>query len=235
MKIKFKVPTRLNDIPLYQYQKFQTILKANEDNEESTFVQMKMLEIFCEADINQIRKYDIAKFEAAVKQLGATLEDKDYQHLNIIEVNGKEYGFIPKLEDMTMGEYVDLESSLTNPDLFHKAMAVMYRPIISKVRDTYTIAPYTASSTIENEMKDAGLADVFASMLFFWNLGNALVKNIVHSLSPAQSEAMRTQSEGVKDSVKDGAGINHLSTLQEEMSQSSTELRNYLSRLASLN
>ena len=234
-KIKLQVPLSLNDIPLYQYQDFQKILKANEGAESSTFVEMKMLEIFCGAKMEDIRNCDMSLFKVAADQMNLVLSDKEYTHRTIINIKGKEYGFIPKLEDMTMGEYVDLESTLSSPDLFHKAMAVMYRPIINKARDTYEIEPYEAKAEIENAMQYAGLSDVFASMLFFWNLGNALVKNIAHSLNPATSEVTQAPSEGVKGSVKNGAGINHSFTSLEEMLQDLTKLRDSLLNSASLN
>jgi len=43
MKIELTIPTTLNDIKLAQYQKFLSIAK---DNEESEFLQQKMVQIF---------------------------------------------------------------------------------------------------------------------------------------------------------------------------------------------
>lgn len=230
MKVIFKIPTELNDIPLRQYQAFQKILDANKGNEDSTHVQMKTLEIFCGADMEVMRQCDINKFDAAVLALKKVMDQK-HIHSRIIKVNGREFGFIPRLEDMTMGEYVDLESSLSDPQLFHKAMAVMYRPIKMKVKDTYLIEPYKADEDLAETMKDAGLQDVFGAMVFFWNLGKALVENIVHYL---KEESQMNTEEG-RNSQNDGDGINHLYTSLETMLQSSKELQNSLLSNVSLN
>jgi hypothetical protein len=230
MKVIFKIPTELNDIPLRQYQAFQKIIDANKGNEDSTHVQIKMLEIFCGADINVMRQCDINKFDAAVLALKKVMDQK-HIHSRIINVNGREFGFIPKLEDMTMGEYVDLESSLADPQLFHKAMAVMYRPIKMKVKDTYLIEAYKADEDLADTMKDAGLQDVFGAMVFFWNLGSALVANIIHSLK----EEYQMNTEAGRNSQSDGAGINPLITSLETMLQSSKELQNSLLSSVSLN
>jgi hypothetical protein len=230
MKVIFKIPTELNDIPLRQYQEFQKIIDANKGNEDSTHVQIKMLEIFCGADINVMRQCDINKFDAAVLALKKVMDQK-HIHSRIINVNGREFGFIPKLEDMTMGEYVDLESSLSDPQLFHKAMAVMYRPIKMKVKDTYLIEAYKADEDLADTMKDAGLQDVFGAMVFFWNLGSALVANIIHSLK----EEYQMNTEAGRNSQSDGVGINPLITSLETMLQSSKELQNSLLSSVSLN
>ena len=57
-------------------------------------------------------------------------------------MDGIEYGFIPSLEDMTVGEFADLENYLTTGKDYHKAMAVMYRPIINSYSNTYKIQEY---------------------------------------------------------------------------------------------
>ena len=53
-------------------------------------------------------------------------------------------GFVPKLDDITLGEYVDIESNISDWQKdAHKAMAVLYRPVNFKAKDKYGIAPYT--------------------------------------------------------------------------------------------
>jgi hypothetical protein len=43
MKVRIEIPQSLNSITLGQYQEFQKILKANEGQEDSTFVHLKAL------------------------------------------------------------------------------------------------------------------------------------------------------------------------------------------------
>ena len=77
---------------------------------------------------------------------------------------------------MSFGEYIDLESNISSVENFHKAMAVMYRPITSKRKDTYQIMPYTGTSEFAEAMKYAPLDVVMPATVFFWNLGNDLVQ-----------------------------------------------------------
>ena len=69
MKIELTIPTTLNDIKLAQYQKFLSIAK---DNEESEFLQQKMVQLFCGIDLKdvaQIRYKDVAEITANINNL----------------------------------------------------------------------------------------------------------------------------------------------------------------------
>ena len=121
MKVKFQITQTLNSITLGQYQNFQKVLKDNEGAEESSFVGMKMLEIFCNADFEKIRNVDLGVFDVALNKLKEVLEMKPSMSKKIV-VDDTEYGFIPDLENITLGEYVDLEKYMADPMTFHKAM-----------------------------------------------------------------------------------------------------------------
>jgi len=69
MKIELKIPTSLSEIKLVQYQKFLAIAK---DNEESEFLQQKMVQLFCGIDLKdvaQIRYKDVAEITANINNL----------------------------------------------------------------------------------------------------------------------------------------------------------------------
>jgi hypothetical protein len=225
MKVKFQIPQTLNSITLGQYQNFQKVLKDNEGAEESSFVGMKMLEIFCNADFEKIRNVDLGVFDVALNKLKEVLEMKPSMSKKIV-VDDTEYGFIPDLENITLGEYVDLEKYMADPMTFHKAMAVLYRPIKMKVKDTYLIEDYIGTEDRGEIMKEAGLSDTLGAMLFFWTLGSELVNDILASL---KEEGLKTtNTENDHSSHSDGDGINQSYILQMETLLKSIESQNYL-------
>ena len=59
MKLDIRVPTSLNDIPLYQYQKFIKTFEGVDDLTED-YAATKMLEIFCGLKLNDALKIKIA-------------------------------------------------------------------------------------------------------------------------------------------------------------------------------
>lgn len=225
MKVKFEIPQTLNSITLGQYQNFQKVLKENEGAEESSFVAMKMLEIFCNADFEKIRNVDLGVFDVALNKLKEVLEMKPSMSKKIV-VDDTEYGFIPDLENITLGEYVDLEKYIADPMTFHKAMAVLYRPIKMKVKDTYLIEDYIGTEDRGEIMKEAGLSDTLGAMLFFWTLGRELVSDILASLK--EEELKTTNTESDHSSHSDGDGINQSYILQMETLLKSIESQSYL-------
>ena len=96
----------------------------------------------------------------------------------IIEVEGKEYGFHPNLDDITLGEYADIETFIKNdieknlPEL----MAVLYRPVSMKGKNgVYTIEAYDGNISIRaEEFKKMSAEQVQSSLFFFYNLGKEL-------------------------------------------------------------
>jgi len=95
----------------------------------------------------------------------------------IIEVEGVEYGFHPDLDEITLGEYADIETFIKNgienhlPDL----MAVLYRPITDKKNDVYTIEAYDGNIRMRSEtFKKMKAEEVQSAMVFFWVFVNEL-------------------------------------------------------------
>lgn len=182
MKIELTIPTTLNDIKLAQYQKFLSIAK---DNEESEFLQQKMVQLFCGIDLKdvaQIRYKDVAEITANINNLFT----KDNQFIQRFKMGGVEFGFIPNLDEMSTGEYMDLDTYITDWDTMHNAMAVLYRPITNKLGNKYQIEEYKGSVTYADVMRHAPLDVVLGAMVFFYTLGNDLLKSTINYLEGNQ-------------------------------------------------
>tara|TARA_Y100001938_G_scaffold133495_1_gene192934 strand:+ start:3928 stop:4530 length:603 start_codon:yes stop_codon:yes gene_type:complete len=97
----------------------------------------------------------------------------------IIEVEGKEYGFHPDLDSITLGEYADLEQFIKLGIEKHlpDVMAVLYRPIVDKTENgVYTIEAYDGNITIRAEqMKKMAAQNVQSALVFFYHFANVFV------------------------------------------------------------
>jgi hypothetical protein len=120
-------------------------------------------------------------------------------------MKGKEYGFIPKLEDMSFGEYVDLDTYMGDIENIHLAMAVLYRPITLKQNDKYLIEEYEGDDT--EIMKDMPMDAVLSSIIFFYNLGMDLSRAMLNSLQDQENKDLVQQLT----LEKNGDGINQFS------------------------
>jgi hypothetical protein len=94
------------------------------------------------------------------------------------DLNGVRYGFIPKLDDMTYGEYQDLVKYVNHPKTWHLAMAVMYRPITHSQFGKYLIEDYKGTSDLAETMQEAPLEAFISAQVFFCDLMSDLLNYI---------------------------------------------------------
>ena len=199
MKIDIKIPETLNEIHLKQYQKFDKLVK---DNEPSEFVNQKTIEIFCNIDLKDVARIRLADTEELLAHLNNLLNIKP-KLITTFKLGNYEFGFIPKLEDMTSGEYIDLENYLSDVSTFHKAMAVLFRPIKTKVKDLYTIEEYQSSEVYAEFLQYMPLDVVLGCLVFFSTLMNDCVSGLmdfIHS-EVEQSEAAKKLLEKNMDGI----------------------------------
>jgi hypothetical protein len=205
MKIELTIPTSLNEIKLAQYQKFLSIVK---DNEESEFLQQKMVQLFCGIDLKDvaaIRYKDVAEITVNINNLFT----KENRFIQRFKMGGVEFGFIPNLDDMSTGEYMDLDAYITDWDTMHNAMAVLYRPITNKLGTKYNIEEYKGSVTYADVMRHAPLDVVLGAMVFFYNLGNDLLSSTINYLEKNQ-EVQNILNKHNSENVGDGIQVSML-------------------------
>lgn len=186
MKVNITIPESLKEITLYQYQRFEKLISENEPSE---FVNQKTIEIFCNIELKDVARIRIADVSNLLTHLNDLLQQKP-KLTNTFKLGVYEFGFIPKLEDITSGEYIDLETYLSDTQTLHKAMAVLYRPIKTKVKDLYTIEDYEGSDKYSEVLKYMPLDIALGSMLFFWTLLNDCVSGLADYI---QNEAEQSE------------------------------------------
>lgn len=226
-QIELEVPTTLNDITLGQYQKYIKVVDENEGADE--FLNKKLIEIFCNITLRDVEQIPMVEAEKVISILGKAFEEKPelIRHFKLLDV---EMGFIPKLDDISLGEYIDLENSISDWQQMHKAMAVLFRPVNFKSKDKYTIAPYSPNEDIQNLIKEMPLDVVMGAMVFFYDLGKELS---IATLNYMEKEMEKNpQTSPLKETLaQSGVGISQFTHLLKEMSSNSMRLphKDYLS------
>lgn len=208
MKITINIPESLNDITLKQYQKW---LKIAEDKKLDNFLQQKMIEIFCNVELKkvlQMKATDVSEICTSINKLFTN----DCKLITKFNHNDKEFGFVPKLDDMSFGEYIDLDTYMADWQNMHKAMSVLFRPIKYKKKEQYLIEDYESAN--KYDLQNMSLDIVFGALVFFCNLRTELQKHILSYLAN-QTEVKVPQE--LRDSLRNGAGINPFMELQTEI------------------
>ena len=125
--------------------------------------------------IKELELKDIAAIMSAVSELQ---KKQDSSLKKIIEIKGKKYGFHPNLEEITLGEWSDLETMFTKGIENHmpEIMSILYRPVTDETANgIYTIAAYDGNISIRAEqMKKMSAEQVQSALVFFYHLGNEL-------------------------------------------------------------
>jgi hypothetical protein len=220
MKINIDVPDSLSEITLSQYQKFEKI--DNDENRNTNFILHKLVEIFCNLDLRDIIKIKWSSVSKIANSINSLFE-KDHKLITTFTLNKKEYGFIPNLDEMTLGEYIDLDNSVSDWQQMHKAMAVLFRPITYKKSQTYLIQEYEAEDG--DELKGMPLDVVLGSLFFFYNLRKELLNTIPSYLKLEMQKKGMTIVEKLP-SQKSGDGISLSMDWLEEMFSKSSQLQN---------
>lgn len=150
-KLKLRIPESLSEITLDQYQTWVKIA-TTESNKDTYFLKQKTIEILCKVPLKFVATITHKNVDKIFNELSIMLSGIDQlentDREKIIIIDGVEYGFIPDFENLSSGEYADLEARVTDFSEWHNAMAIMYRPITLKLKDKYMIKDYEG---IENE------------------------------------------------------------------------------------
>jgi len=219
MQVEIEIPSNLSEISLDRYQKYMLTLNNSDDKE---FVFQKMIEIFCGLELKEVVKMKASTVIELVQHFNKLFSEKPkFKHR--FKLNDVEFGFITDLENISWGEYIDIEANIIDFDTMHQAMAVMYRPIVKQSKDKYEIEPYNGDLTYAEVMKYAPLDVVLPASVFFWNLGNELLNNILTSLEQKKNKTRIVKAFNL---ANDGVGINQSINSLKETLQSLTQLQN---------
>lgn len=231
MKVEITIPSSINEIPLMNYQKFLKVQKNSNDEE---FIAQKMIEIFCGIELKEVVKMKLTSINDLVLHFNQIFSVKP-KFQPRFKIGNIEYGFIPDLENISFGEYVDLDNYLSNWDDYNKAMAVMYRPITETRKEKYNILEYNGASEFSEAMKYAPMDVAIGASVFFWTLGSELLTATLNYLKTETKKMTQEQATLVQELSleKNGVGIQVYTDLLKETLQNMTKLQNtdYLNAL----
>ena len=154
-----------------------------------------------------VKELSIGDVSAIMERVGVLQHQANSSLKRIIEIEGKEYGFHPSLDRITLGEFADLETFLKMGIHKHlpEVMAILYRPVVEKKNKIYTIEAYDGDISIRaEEMRKMSAEQVQSALVFFWTLGKEL-SQILPSVLMEQLKNIQKQGLA-KVSQKSGDG-----------------------------
>jgi hypothetical protein len=141
-----------------------------------------------------VKELSVKDVAMIMEKLAQVQKEASSSLKKIVEVEGQEYGFIPDLNEITLGEYADIETFIKNGLEKHlpEIMAVLFRPILEKEDDVYSIKAYDGNIRIRAErFKKMSAEQVQSALVFFWTFGKELSKILPLYLMQRLKEMMK--------------------------------------------
>jgi hypothetical protein len=209
--MKLIIPTDLKEITLSQYKRYQKVVADNADDE--TYICIQMVAIFCNIEVADVMKLPAIEFADIVKTISQTL-DQSPALTKTFKMNGVNYGFIPNMERISLGEHATIDTCMGKDELTELMLSVMYRPIKRKAGEYYEIEEFTGDESLALNFKDTPMHIVRGAMVFFWSLFSELLQTTLCSI-PKMAAREKLNLEEVLPNA--GDGINPLSQLAENL------------------
>lgn len=212
---KIALPTDLNEIPLITFLEYQKLPQEMDSFERA----LRAVSIFSGLPYRSVLKMPLNILEMAAETIADTLSQEP-QFQNQWIHDGIRYGFVPNLDDLSTGEFVDIDNYLKNPQDLYKALSVLYRPIIRRSLGTYEIEPYKGQVVESFRQMPTGIA--LGSQLFFYTIGIDLLNYTLRSL-----ENLRTNPSLSNNNLsqQNTDGLDSSISLLMEMSSNLIRLR----------
>jgi len=227
--LEIVVPDTWADVTLSQYMAFMKSLKPYEGSELYGQVMLeKAAAHFCNIPLEVLIKMPIEDYKSITSYLQQLFDfGKDLPIVKDFEMGTTKYGFIPKLDEMTYGEYLDLTTYFKDMwDNMPTIMSVLYRPIVQQDVRGYKIKPYSGTTEDTEELfKNFITMDiVWGAIGFFTSLQNDLLNVIqTYSLKILKKEMNKKNSPLMEILTTNGVDISQLQSLQETISQNLTK------------
>ena len=216
VEVEISLPKSINDIKLGDYQRYMKVYEANKDVDDANFLELKLLEAFCEIDLLTANQMPFETFDFALQHMSEVFKQKTplTRRFKMKGTDGVvvDFGFIPNLSKMSLGEYVDLDTYISDMENMHKAMAVLYRPVHKSWdgKEHYRVMEYQGTEKFAEVMKEMPLGIALGAMVFFYRLGMKLSKHMMdyslqllekEELSEEQKLLLQRDMDGIKASM----------------------------------
>jgi hypothetical protein len=209
------IPTDLKEITLSQYKRYQKVVADNADDE--TYICIQMVAIFCNLEVADVMKLPAIEFADIVKTIAQTL-DQSPALTRTFKMNGVNYGFIPNMQRISLGEHATIDTCMGKDELTELMLSVMYRPITKSIKVNgekyYEIEEFTGDESLALNFNDTPMHIVRGAMVFFWTLFSELLNHTLCSI-PKMAAREKLNLEEVLPNA--GDGYNLLSQLGENL------------------
>ena len=198
---EFNLIKSWSDVTLEKWVKLVDLHKGSRSDEA-----LKTITALSNIPKQLVKELGIKDVAIIMEKISELQSKADGRLRNTITIEGKEYGFHPELEDITLGEWADIETFIKSgiETNMPEVMAVLYRPIVEKKNKKYVIEAYDGNIAIRaEEFKKMKAEEVQSALVFFWSFGSELLKILPSYLTERTEQIRKTLQDRI--SQKNGA------------------------------
>lgn len=199
----YSMPDSWDEMSIEKYMGTMQYLTDDKSDKHTKLVMMiHYLSDIPEQDLWNMSISDLTKLSGVMSDLLNSKPTEDLKH--IIKIDGVKYGFDPKLRDISLGAFVDIEHCIKDGMYknLHTLLSVLYRPVIKQKGKKYIVEDYEPSEEraeiFKNNLK---VADFNGASVFFYALGTQLLDSMSKYLE------METLRERIKLLKINGDGM----------------------------
>ena len=202
-KLELTIPTDWKDITIGIYQDYVELKEKKLPEDEFIVAVVCVLCGVEKETLERVRYKDLKDISNNLMKLLKKEVKEEKELIKKVSFKGREYGFIPNLSSISLGEYVDIETFCKDSyKNLHKIMSVLYRPIVKEKGTRYSIEEYNPNEYKEDEFKDFPLMVSMSALSFFFRLG----KKLPHILLNYSVEQKKKEVQMLTQLVKNGGG-----------------------------
>lgn len=229
MKIEVTYPESWTDIKYSQYSKYYKQIKPYEGTDElpKMVVDQGALN-FCKVPAEHLYQLPTEAINKIATVITNLVSNTKLPLVKTFTVDNTEYGFMPNIEEMSYGEYLDLTTYFK--DMWNNIpiiMSILYRPITKQLGKTYEIEAYTGTNDDRIELfKHVLTMDiVWGAIAFFLDLQKDLLIGTQIYLQKELKNLTKGNSTVKMALMKNGVDTTQLQFLQEMTSLNLTMLQ----------
>jgi hypothetical protein len=159
---------------------------------------VQTLNVYGGYSVMEVLDMPILLVEEGAKHMREVLANPEQLFNNIIEIEGKRYGFVTDWTEFKTKEYLDIiEYQRDTTANASKIMAVLYRPITREMGKHYEVEPYNGTKHHE-VFKTASAAHYYGLLVFFSAILNSSTTTSRRSLlGRAKDTLSQTSGDGI--------------------------------------
>ena len=203
--MQINIPENIKEINLLQYQRYHELMSRDDISDHDR--NLRKIQIFTGLKPDQVKLISSTDYAEILLLIDIAL-DKNYEFEPTFTIQDVEFGFVPNLDKITTGEFIDIEKHQGSMDDMNRLMAILYRPILKKDGlNNYSIIDYKGTEQYAEVMKLMPLSHVQGALVFFSSLANEL-----GSYTQRFSRAEQRKEQKRATTSKNGDGMQRLMT-----------------------